>query len=210
MRHPSGFDQFLIRADKLLNTLTHSLPIAMPLEMPETEEPLSPSEQAEAGALMRVNHSGEVSAQALYLGQAMVARDPQLAESLYTAANEEKAHLAWCQARLTDLKTRPSLLNPLWAAGSFVIGALAGLCGDKVSLGFLAETEHQVSTHLEEHLQKLPKNDLKSKAVLEKMKEDELKHANNALKSGGIPLPRFVRAIMRKTAKIMTTTARHW
>jgi len=208
MRHYHGFDHLIIRFDKALSTLRATAPVEVLEAIPDFEESLSASERREAANLMRVNHSGEVSAQALYLGQAMTARDPKLAETLFESAREEKIHLAWCQARLRALKTRPSLFNPVWAVGSFAMGLLAGLCGDKISLGFLAETENQVTEHLDSHLKQLPQNDFKSKIVLEKMKIDEIKHADNALKLGGIALPSFVRYLMRKTAKIMTTTAK--
>jgi ubiquinone biosynthesis monooxygenase Coq7 len=207
MRHYRDFDHLIIRLDKALRTLRTTAPVEMLAEIPDVEESLSAAERRNAANLMRVNHSGEVSAQALYLGQAVLAKDPALAEMLLKSACEEKIHLVWCQARLKSLKTRPSLFNPVWAVGSFAMGLLAGLCSDKISLGFLAETENQVSAHLDEHLEKLPKNDFKSRLVLEKMKEDEMQHADNALKLGGIPLPGFVRYLMRKTAKIMTSVA---
>lgn len=162
---------------------------------------------AKAGALMRVNHTGEVCAQALYLGQALVARSEKLAKQLLIAAKEEESHLNWCAHRLTTLGDRPSYLNPLWAAGAFSLGVIAGLAGDKVSLGFMAETEKQVTAHLDKHLLKLPKEDHISQKILEKMKLDEAKHQQTATDMGGISLPKPVQYGMRFMAKIMTTVA---
>lgn len=157
---------------------------------------------------MRINHSGEVCAQALYLGQALVARNPRIARHLHQAAAEEKAHLSWCARRITELGDRKSFLNPLWAIGSFGIGMLAGIAGDKISLGFLAETENQVSRHLEKHLQEIAPQDQKSKAILLQMQEDEKRHASHAVDLGGMPLPKPVCALMRFFSKVMTGTAR--
>jgi len=195
----------MIRATKVLSTITHTSAIETPLPIIEADRTLTEAETATSAALMRVNHSGEVSAQALYLGQALTARDPALAETLFEAAKEEKTHLAWCENRLKTLNARTSFFNPVWAVGSFAIGCFAGLLGDKISLGFLAETENQVTKHLEEHLEKIPRADFKSQVILEKMKADEMKHAENAIDLGGIPLPKFIQSIMRKTAKVMTT-----
>lgn len=159
--------------------------------------------------LMRVNHSGEVCAQALYHGQAFVARSKDLEKKLKEAAAEEQAHLEGCKRRLEELGGQPSVFAPVWGAGSFGIGILAGLAGDKISLGFIAETEHQVTHHLEKHLQLLPEEDIESRALLTKMRDDELRHATNAINEGGVPLPWLVRKLMKATAKIMTTTARY-
>lgn len=158
---------------------------------------------------MRVNHSGEVCAQALYEGQAYMSRDPALVAELKKAAMEEQEHLQYCATRIEELKGRTSYLNPIWAAGAYGIGMVAGLCGDKISLGFLAETEYQVVRHLEEHITKLAPEDDKSRAILLKMREDELRHATTALASGGIRLPRMIRHLMAMTAKIMTVTAKY-
>lgn len=163
--------------------------------------------QERSASLMRVNHSGEICAQALYQGQALMARDQKLAEQLKEAAKEEEAHLEWCAKRLQELGSHPSVLAPLWASSSFVIGALAGLAGDKISLGFLAETEFQVSQHLENHLKKLPSQDSESRTILIKMQEDELRHATTALGSGGVQPPHPIRWLMAGTAKIMTVTS---
>ncbi|MGB8326075.1 MAG: 2-polyprenyl-3-methyl-6-methoxy-1,4-benzoquinone monooxygenase, partial [Steroidobacteraceae bacterium] len=163
----------------------------------------------EAEALMRVNHAGEVAAQALYHGQALVAREGRIRDFLLQAAREEADHLAWCEARLAKLGSRPSLLNPIWYAGSFAIGVLAASLGDRASLGFVAETEQQVEGHINRHLEKLPAGDTDSRAVLEAMRADEIGHGSRARQSGGVPLPAPVRALMRATARIMTRTA-YW
>lgn len=158
---------------------------------------------------MRVNHTGEVAAQALYHGQAMVARTPATRDLLRHAAQEETDHLAWCETRLKELDSRPSLLNPLWYAGSFAIGAVAALFGDRVSLGFVAETEHQVEGHLDEHLARLPAIDRRSRAIVEVMRSDEIAHGSAAQAAGAAPLPAPARTLMRHTARIMTRTA-YW
>jgi ubiquinone biosynthesis monooxygenase Coq7 len=159
--------------------------------------------------LMRVNHAGEIAAQGLYHGQALTARNPATREALRRAAAEEGDHLAWCRDRLDELGSRPSLLDPLWYAGSVAIGAIAGLCGDRASLGFMAETENQVEGHLAEHLARLPGDDLRSRAILEQMQADEVNHGRAAIAAGGAPLPEPVPQVMRMTARIMTSTA-YW
>jgi ubiquinone biosynthesis monooxygenase Coq7 len=156
------------------------------------------------GRLMRINHTGEVCAQALYQGQALTAKLPEVRQSMERAAQEENDHLAWCDSRLKAPDNRKSLLNPFWYAGSFMIGAAAGLAGDKWSLGFVAETEHQVEDHLENHLKRLPPQDQKSRAVLEQMKEDEIHHATVALEAGGAELPGPIKLAMKLTSKLMT------
>ena len=160
-----------------------------------------------AGKLMRVNHAGEVAAQALYRGQSVFARDPEVRRSLETAAGEERAHLDWCRRRLSELSTNPSRLDALWWAGSFAIGAAAGAAGDGASLGFVAETERQVTEHLARHLRRLPRDDYRSRAVLRRMMEDERRHGTRAVEAGGRPLPGPVRIAMRMTARVMTATA---
>lgn len=170
---------------------------------------LEPAAAEAAARLMRVNHAGEVAAQALYHGQALVAREPAVREFLLAAAREEGDHLLWCAERLAALHSRPSLLNPLWYAGSVAIGALAGLAGDRVSLGFIAETERQVEGHIDEHLARLPAADGASRAVLEQMKADEVRHGAHALERGGEPLPGPAATLMRLTAKLMTRSA-YW
>jgi ubiquinone biosynthesis monooxygenase Coq7 len=156
---------------------------------------------------MRVNHTGEVCAQALYAAQAMVARDPSIGSRFASAAREEEEHLAWTQARLRELDDRPSLLNPLWYAGSFAIGTLAGLAGDAVNLGFVVETERQVEEHLTGHLEELPAGDGKSRAIVDQMRDDEARHGAMAYAAGGLPLPFPVRQAMRVTAGVMKAVA---
>lgn len=168
---------------------------------------LSPGERGLSGALMRVNHVGEVCAQALYQAQALTARTPELRAQMDHAAREEADHLAWTQQRLDELGDRPSLLNPLWYAGAFGIGLLAGRLGDRVSLGFVIETERQVEQHLADHLDRLPASDQRSRAIVEAMKQDESRHASDAAAAGGVELPLPVRWLMRGAAKVMTTTA---
>jgi ubiquinone biosynthesis monooxygenase Coq7 len=158
---------------------------------------------------MRVNHSGEIAAQALYRGQSITARDPATRATLLEAAREEQDHLAWCEARLAELDARPSRLNPLWYFGSFAIGLAAGALSDRVSLGFVAETERQVEGHLAEHLRKLPSGDARSRRILEAMKADEIRHGQSAVAAGGAPLPAFVRTAMTMTSRVMTRTA-YW
>jgi ubiquinone biosynthesis monooxygenase Coq7 len=153
---------------------------------------------------MRVNHAGEVAAQALYQGQALTARDPEVRSAMLQAAAEEADHLAWCEQRLKELKGRTSLLNPLWYLGSYAIGALAGAMGDRASLGFIAETEKQVESHLKGHLDRLSIEDLRSRAILEQMRHDEARHGEKAVSMGGKALPIGVRIAMRATSKLMT------
>jgi ubiquinone biosynthesis monooxygenase Coq7 len=168
---------------------------------------LSDPERRSSAALMRVNHTGELAAQALYHGQALLARSPATRELLLEAARAESDHLAWCEERLRELHARPSLLNPFWYAGSFAIGALAALAGDRASLGFVAETERQVEGHLEGHLGALPAGDARSRAILETMRGEEVAHGVSARRAGGVPLPGPVRLLMRHTARVMTSTA---
>ncbi len=169
---------------------------------------MDPLEAQRAAALMRVNHTGELCAQALYLGQALLARDPALRQHLYQAADEERAHLQWCTQRIQALKGRRSIFSPLFALGSFGIGCAVGLLGDKHSLGFLAETERQVSEHLEEHLALLSRTDHESHAVLTQMKNDEEEHATQAIARGGQQPPPVIQGLMRCMAKVMTTLTR--
>jgi ubiquinone biosynthesis monooxygenase Coq7 len=168
---------------------------------------LSERARQEAAALMRVNHSGEICAQALYQGQAVTARDVRAKAALEQAAREETEHLAWTERRIEELGGRKSLLNAFWYAGSFAMGAAAGLLGDRWNLGFLAETERQVVEHLERHLQRLPPEDVKSRAVLEQMKTDEARHATSALEQGAAVLPEPARVAMRLASRVMTRTA---
>jgi ubiquinone biosynthesis monooxygenase Coq7 len=173
----------------------------------EPEAPLSDAERSLAGALMRVNHVGEVCAQALYQAQALTARNDTLRQQMQQAAREETDHLAWTQQRLTELGARPSLLNPLWYAGSFAIGLVAGRAGDPTSLGFVVETERQVEQHLAGHLDRLPAADQRSRAIVAQMQADERRHADAALDAGANTLPLPVRWLMRGAARVMTATA---
>ncbi len=168
---------------------------------------LSAPDKALAGALMRVNHVGEVCAQALYAAQALTTQDPVLRKQFIEAAQEEGDHLAWTRQRLGELGARPSLLNPLWYAGAFGLGLLAGRLGDKISLGFVVETERQVEAHLADHMARLPQGDHESRAIVAQMKDDEARHALEATASGAMDLPAPVKALMGAAAKVMTTVA---
>lgn len=206
-------DAFIAAADHALRTLSGGLSAGRPTPASSVNQAtcteLSAAEKALSGALMRVNHVGEVCAQALYQGQALAATDRAMQQQFLAAAREETDHLAWTQQRLDELGARASLLNPLWYAGSFAIGWLAGRAGDAISLGFVVETERQVEQHLDEHLGRLPEGDQRSRAIVHQMKADEARHANDALKAGATPLPAPVRWGMRAVAKVMTTTAHH-
>ena len=171
------------------------------------DELADPAARRHAAGLMRVNHAGEIAAQALYHGQALTARDPAVREALEGAAREETDHLAWCEQRVRELEGRTSLLAPAWYAGSYMIGALAGLAGDRLSLGFVAETERQVVEHLQSHLRELPASDLRSREVVERMRDDEARHGAAARDSGARELPEAIRRLMRHTARVMTRTA---
>ncbi len=173
----------------------------------EPEADLDDGERRHAAGLMRINHTGEVCAQALYKGQALLARDDATREHLLHAAEEETDHLAWCADRLGELDSRPSLLNPLWYLGSLAIGAAAAAVNDKVSLGFVVETERQVEAHLAEHIERLPAADARSRAVLKQMQDDEIRHADNALARGGVALPAPIPSLMALTSKAMKAVA---
>jgi len=213
MRHYSPLDRLITPLDQTLRTLFASHVAARPYpaeNLPEAPEIADqPGTRRHAAALMRINHSGEVAAQALYQGQAFVSQADVTRASLMEAAREETDHLAWCAERIRELGGRTSLLNPLWYAGSFTIGALAGLAGDRTSLGFVAETERQVVEHLDGHLQRLPESDVRTRAIIQQMSVDEERHGRNAMLAGGAELPRPVRALMKLTAKVMTRTA-YW
>lgn len=168
---------------------------------------LDAAERKHAAGLMRVNHVGEVCAQALYQSQKLVARNPEIQEMLNHSGQEEMDHLAWCETRLKELDSHTSYLNPLWYAGSFAIGLVAGLAGDKWSLGFVAETEKQVENHLESHLEKLPKEDQRSRAIVDQMRIDEIAHGQAAKNAGGANLPEPIQKMMQAMSKVMTTTA---
>jgi len=180
-----------------------------PAQAVTDDDSLNPAERSLSGSLMRVNHVGEICAQALYDGQSLTARDPALAERFREAAAEEADHLAWTRERLDELGARPSLLNPLWYGGAFLLGALAGRLGDRVSLSFMAETERQVEQHLAGHLQRLPAADARSRAIVEVMKDDEVAHAQTALRLGGVELPAPVKGLMRLAARVMTGSAHY-
>lgn len=203
-------DLFLAAADSALRTLfarpraTRPCPI-----VPADETRLAPDEKRHAAALMRVNHVGEVCAQALYTAQALATPNAQLRRHFEKAADEETDHLAWTSERLKELGARPSLLNPLWYAGAFGLGLAAGRFGDRVSLGFVVETERQVEAHLQSHLERLPAGDHASRAIVVQMKDDEAAHAAKALDAGGLELPVPVKLAMRAAAKVMTTTAHY-
>jgi 3-demethoxyubiquinol 3-hydroxylase len=216
----SFVDATLIAADQTLRTLfaphraARPCPGVDPAQRTESQA-LSETDRQRAGALMRVNHVGEVCAQALYTSQALAARlgpgDPKererLARHLEAAGQDETDHLAWTRQRLDELGDRPSLLNPLWYAGAFGIGLLAGRLGRRVSLGFVIETERQVEAHLDSHMDRLPAQDHASRAIVAQMKDDEVRHAHEAHDAGGMELPTPVKAIMRATARVMTTVA---
>ena len=200
----TAFDHLLIAADEALRSVFGAVVASRPSPagaLPEGEEP-----RASAG-LMRVNHTGEICAQALYSGQALFARDPAVRSALQAAAAEERDHLAWCRARLDELGSRPSLLDPLWYAGSFGLGVVSGLAGDRWSMGFLAETEAQVEQHLEGHLVRLPDSDARSRAVVEQMHADERRHGQTGRDLGASELPLAVKAAMRLASRVMTRTA---
>jgi ubiquinone biosynthesis monooxygenase Coq7 len=202
-------DRLLELADAGLRASFARPPSARPTPGNPAPAPADEGRRRHTAGLMRVNHAGEIAAQGLYYGQALTARMPATRAALMRAAGEEGDHLAWCRDRLDELGSRPSLLNPLWYAGSVAIGAIAGLFGDRVSLGFMAETERQVEGHLAEHLARLPDVDLRSRAIVAQMQADEVHHGRAALAAGGAPLPPPVPRMMRFGARIMTGTA-YW
>ena len=202
-------DRILVEIERALATSLDSRPASMRPSPAAglTETDLDENERRHAGGLMRVNHVGEVCAQALYSGQAAVARDPEVRAQLLAAAAEETDHLSWCGERLFELGDRPSLLNPLWYGGAYAIGAVAGLVSDRLSLGFVVETERQVEAHLDGHLSKLPPADARSRAIVMQMKEDEARHAELAHAAGGVELPAPVSGLMRLAANVMRAVA---
>ena len=227
-RDYSAFDQLLMQVDNALRTLSGQVQLterANPADLVTTK----PSQQAapsqarddktarqgeqsefsESARLMRINHAGEVAAQGLYQGQSLTARLPEVRQQMQRAAQEENDHLKWCRQRCEELGSHVSYLDPLWYLGSLTIGALAGAIGDKWSLGFVAETERQVVQHLDGHLQRLPHDDTKSRAILEQMKDDELQHATNAMAAGAAELPTPIKRAMRTVSRIMTRTS-YW
>jgi ubiquinone biosynthesis monooxygenase Coq7 len=205
-----NLDHLIIEFDKGLRTLLAKAPTARPYPDDKiADAPLSDAEKKHAAALMRINHTGEICAQALYQGQAMTARDPIVQEKLKHAAWEETEHLAWTSKRVDELGSHLSFLNPLWYSGSLALGAVAGLMGDKWNLGFLAETERQVGAHLQSHLDSLPAQDAKSRAVVQQMYVDEVSHADMAIELGGEELPLPVKLAMRGMSKVMAHTV-YW
>lgn len=203
-------DQLIVGFDRALRTVFANASTVRPVpgdSLPEAE--LSDDERRRAASLMRVNHCGEICAQALYQGQAMMSKDEGVKRALERAAQEETEHLAWTERRIAELGGRKSLLNPLWYGGSLVIGVLAARFGDGVNLGFLAETERQVESHLKSHLDRLPQQDLKSREVVTQMKEDEAAHADTAVRLGAVELPAPVKAAMKVSSKVMTGVA-YW
>jgi ubiquinone biosynthesis monooxygenase Coq7 len=208
VRTLSPFDRLLDRCERALEAIA-GMPMAERASPASdiAEADLDDAERRHSAGLMRVNHTGEVCAQALYFGQAALARDADNRAHLLHAAAEETDHLAWCAQRLQQLDSRPSLLNPLWYAGSYAIGATAALVGDPVSLGFVVETEHQVEAHLAEHLEKLPAADERSRAVLTRMQADEIRHADAAQQRGGIALPFPLPQLMHASSMVMKAVA---
>ncbi len=208
-RNLTPLDRAIIGLDRTLGAAfgrpSHSIKENPGRAVPESR--LTSGERAHAAGLMRVNHAGEVAAQALYQAHALWARDPDTQRAMEQAAREEEDHLVWCAERLEALGSGPSLLQPFWYAGSFAIGTLASLLGDRWSLGFVAETERQVVQHLESHLDQLPKADAASRAIVRRMRDDESRHATQAMQSGAADLPQPVRGLMALMARVMTTTA---
>lgn len=210
-RQLSPLDKLLIGANNALRT------VATPAGRPARSNPaenvvdadLDARQKRHAAGLMRVNHAGEVAAQALYQGHATVARDKNVEDQMQRAADEEFDHLAWCEQRIHELGYQPSRLSPLWYAGAYAIGAASGVLGDKWSLGFIAETEKQVCSHLDSHLEQLPEEDVKSRAIVKQMRDEEEEHGENAVDAGAAELPRPIIRLMRATAKVMTKTA-YW
>lgn len=212
----SMYDRELTPLDRVFASLNNALrTVATPAGQPARpypaanveDAPLDDSERRHAAGLMRVNHAGEIAAQGLYQGHAAVARRADIEAQLHAAAEEEFDHLAWCERRLDELDSRPSRLSPLWYAGSFMIGAASGVLGDRWSLGFIAETEHQVCTHLDTHLEHLPAKDARSRAIVSTMREEEAQHGADAVAAGAADLPQGFRRLMQLTARMMTTTA---
>lgn len=203
-------DRLILEFDKALRTIFATAPTSRPMpgaELPDAD--LDDAERHHAAALMRIDHVGEVCAQALYQGQALTCRDPSIREALQQAAWEETEHLNWTERRIAELGGRKSLLNPLWYGGSLAIGLIAGKLGDDWNLGFLAETEHQVEAHLDGHLATLPETDRRSRAVVDQMKADEIRHAESAIRLGARELPAPVKMAMAAMSKVMTATAYH-
>ena len=203
----TDLDRLLIAADNALRTLAGAVLPSRITPGEKSSNPMQAQEREHVAGLMRVDHAGEVCAQALYAGQSLVARDARVRSALDHAGAEERDHLAWCAERLRELDSRPSLLAPFWYAGSFALGVASGAAGDRWSMGFLVETERQVEKHLDGHLERLPAGDARSRAILEQMREDEIGHANTGRALGAAELPPPIRGAMRLVAKVMTQTA---
>lgn len=203
----SPVDLLLIAADNALRTLAGRVVAGRPIPGHGEKQEMTDSDRRHSAGLMRVNHTGEICAQALYAGQALVARDAKVREALEHAGAEERDHLAWCAERLAALDSRPSMLDPLWYAGSFAMGVASGIAGDRWSLGFLVETERQVEKHLDGHLERMPAADEASRAVVLQMREDEIRHGRSGESLGAEPLPFAVRMAMRLASKVMTRAA---
>jgi ubiquinone biosynthesis monooxygenase Coq7 len=203
----SPVDRFIVAADNALRTLSGVAGNARQVPGQAGSAKLPDAQREMVAGLMRVNHAGEICAQALYAGQAAVARDDAVRQALDLAGQEERDHLEWCRVRLGELDARPSLLDPFWYAGSFALGVASGLAGDRWSLGFLVETERQVERHLDGHLERLPKGDARSRAILEQMRQDEIRHGQSGEKLGARQLPRPVKLAMSLASRIMTRTA---
>ncbi|MCZ6460381.1 MAG: 2-polyprenyl-3-methyl-6-methoxy-1,4-benzoquinone monooxygenase [Gammaproteobacteria bacterium] len=201
-------DDVVLQVDNALRTLSGSRTALRDNPASDVAEAsLSEDEQVHAAGLMRVNHTGEICAQALYEGQALTAKDADTRSSLLSAAQEEVDHLAWCEERLVELGSKPSVLNPIFYAASYAMGAVTGLLGDKVSLGFVEATEDQVCQHLDSHLESLPKDDARSRAIVSRMHEDEARHGTEAISAGGMEFPRPVKNLMTLISKVMTETS---
>lgn len=210
MRTISFIDTLIGEVDNALRTLAppqRRIPTRSSPSEGIQETALSSSDKKHIAGLMKVNHAGEVCAQALYQGQALTAQLKHVKQQMAQAAAEEIDHLAWCEERLAELGSKPSVLNPLWYSGSLLMGALAGLAGDKISLGFVAETEKQVTAHLQKHLQDIPVDDKKTQAILQRMQDDEEYHAAEALKAGGVELPYLIKQAMNAVSKLMTRSS---
>jgi len=203
----TALDRALIAADNALRTLSGAVSPSRTAPGQGDTGPMQAGERRHVAGLMRVDHAGEICAQALYAGQSLMARDERVRAALDRAGAEERDHLAWCAQRLRELDSRPSVLAPLWYAGSFALGVLSGAAGDRWSMGFLVETERQVEKHIDGHIERLPAGDTRSRAILEQMRADEIEHADTGRALGGAELPKPIQSGMRMVARLMTETA---
>jgi ubiquinone biosynthesis monooxygenase Coq7 len=211
-RHYDAVDRLIVQVDQFISAIRGQNVPVTPGPYPAAdiaEQPLVEAERLESERMMRVNHAGEICAQALYHAQALSTGDPAVRAIMEKSAEEEGDHLHWCRQRLLELQGRTSHLDPFWYLGSFAIGTAAGLAGDRFSLGFVAETEHQVGMHLQKHLRSLSARDAKSRAVLQQMAEDEARHGATAMAGGGVALPQVIRTLMQLCSRVMTGTA-YW